>query len=195
MRFSVPGHDDFYIEKVESCHYWAVNDMYYDMDGWVNITKPVADYNDCCDSDEIEVWEFGIPEIEAHCACYRNADGTRKLVCLIERASFALTLGTNDSCRLHDDDLAVFLVKEAMDAGFPSQLPKCLSWRDIRNQLNAIEDETVLDMDAGVWLYNDCEYDFGFNRIIDLRPYDASEDAGKENELSFDIRNSNDLED
>lgn len=189
MRLSIPGHDDHYIEKVNTTDFKYVDEMYNELDGWASVTKPVIDYNNCCDSDEIEVWEYGIEKIDAQCACYRNFDGKRSLICLMERASFALYLGTNDSCYLQDDKLADFLKKEAMDAGFPEQLPIGMTWRDIRDQLNAIKDDAVLDMTAGVWLYNDCKYDMnGFNPITDLRPYDASEDASESNELSFTIK-------
>lgn len=174
-RFNIPNNDG-YIERVEPRDYKYVDEMYGELDGWTNITKPVIDYNNCCDSDEIEVWEYGIERVEAQCACYRNFEGKRSLVCLIERASFALWLGTNDSHHLHDDELAIFLKREAIDAGFPETLPIGMTWRDIRDQLNAIEDETVLDMTAGVWLYDDCKYDIGgFNPI------------SESNELSFTI--------
>ena len=193
MRFinpnCIPGCDDHYIEKVDPADFKYVDEMHYEIDGWVSVTKPVVGYNDCCDSDEIEVWEYGIEKIDAQCACYRNFEGKRTLVCLMERASFALWLGTNDSCYLKDDELADFLKKEAMDAGFPEQLPTGMTWRDIRDQLNAIKDDTILDMTAGVWLYDDCKYDMGgFNLITSLQPYDASEHGSKTNELSFTIK-------
>lgn len=179
---------DHYIKRVEPANFKYVDEMYGELDGWANITKPVIDYNNCCDSDEIEVWEYGIEKIEAQCACYRNFEGKRSLVCLIERASFALWLGTNDSHHLHDDELAIFLKMEAIDAGFPETLPIGMTWRDIRDQLNDLSDE-ILDMEAGVWLYNDAKYNMsGFNSITDLRPYDASEDASESNELSFTIK-------
>lgn len=189
MRYSIPN-TDHYIELVNTTKYKYVDEMYNDRDGWASVTSPVDDYNDCCTSDEIEVWEYIVPEIDAQCACYRNFDGKRSLVCLIERASFALWLGTNDSHYLKDDELAEFLKKEAIESGFPETLPIGMTWRDIRDQLNAIEDETILGMTAGIWLYNDAKYDTndGFNPIVDLRPFDASEDASESNELSFTIK-------
>ena len=119
-------------------------------------------------------------------AVYYKDDGETRLICMLKHAETALRLNDYDEL---EKKLLDVCRQEALDEGFPETMPRkrFMTWRDIRDMLDAITDDKVLDMNAFVWLYNDVQYPDGDNRITGLRPYDAGCDADEDNELSFTI--------
>ena len=107
-----------------------------------------------------------------------------KLCCLLCHAWPALSLVTADP--VHKAAYDVYR-QAAIDAGFPEVIKHCMTWRELRDTLDELDDR-VLDMKALVWCHGD-GID-GEVEVTGISCYYSSvglNDANKDNHISIDI--------
>lgn len=68
-----------------------------------------------------------------------------------------------------------------------------MTWRELINKLKSYPD-SVLDMEAYVWLHCDVEYHDGQVPVIDVSPYDSDLPVSGDNELSISLMDPEDEE-
>lgn len=154
----------------------------------------------CAISDQNQDFEFTIRGDEF--IVYRNTDNGEhavyyklwnggELVCRIQNFENMMCMTWGNVPSDFSGKLLELFRTDAIEHGFPAKHPpipkRPLTWREVRDYLNGIMSDEVLDMYAAVWLYNDVEYPDGQNRIVGLDPYNNDLPAGKDNGLSFNI--------